>query len=154
MRITFVPADERFWADYYASQAKQSGGGYAAAMPYQRGAGLGSIFKGLFRAILPVAKSVGKSVGRQALQTGTEIASEVLAGKSIKVAAEERGKAGASKLLKQAQGNMNRKNRRKQKGQGLGFRAYDALYTSYPGIQKKKKKPRKLRKDQLGLYYK
>jgi len=70
----------------------QHGSGFVG-LPYQRGAGLGSLFRGLFRAILPVAKSGGKSVGRQALQTGTEIASDVLAGKSLKDAAEERGKA-------------------------------------------------------------
>ncbi len=89
MRVIYVPGNERAWAQYYGSQAMQHGAGFSGAMPYQRGAGLGSLFRGLFRAILPVAKNVGKTVGRQALRTGSEIASDVLAGRSIKEAAEQ-----------------------------------------------------------------
>jgi len=146
MRVIYVPCNERAWAQYYNSQALQHGGGFYAALPYQRGAGLGSLFRGIFRAILPVAKSVGKTVGRQALQTGSEIASDVLSGKSLKDAAEERGKAGASVLLKKAARKLSR-----QKGRGLGIRSTKKQNTrpAPKSIKRNKKKT----KDQLGFYY-
>jgi hypothetical protein len=71
-------------------------------MPYQRGAGLGSVFRGIFRALLPIAKTAGKSIGRQALATGAQIASDVVSGKPIKEAVKRRGKAGATNLLRKA----------------------------------------------------
>ena len=148
MRIVYVPSNEKVWTQYYNSQALQHGSGFVG-QPYQRGAGLGSLFKGLFRAILPVAKSVGKSVGRQALRTGTEIASDVLAGKSLKDAAEERGRVAASKLLKRAGRKIAR-----QKGQGLGIRNTKKQTTKPPTtIKGAAKKGRKRVKDQLGFFY-
>lgn len=165
MRVIYVPGNERQWAHYYHSQALQHGSGFAAALPYQRGSGLGSLFKGIFRAILPVAKSVGKNVGRQALQTGTEIAADVLAGKSIKDAAQERGKIGASKLLNKASKNLQprRKNKKKkqQQGSGLGIRnsSNKKKTTRAPTTIKRgggggKRRRRKRVEDQLGFYFK
>jgi len=150
MRVIYVPGNERLWAQYYNSQALQHGSGFVG-QPYQRGAGLGSLFRGLFRAILPVAKSVGKSVGRQALQTGTEIASDVLAGKSIKDSAELRGRVAASKLLKKAGRNIAGK---RQKGRGLGIRNRRKKTTRSPAtIKGPAKRGRKRAKDQLGFFY-
>ena len=166
MRIIYVPGNERVWAQYYNSQALQHGSGFVGT-PYQRGTGLGSLFKGLFRAILPIAKNVGKSVGRQALRTGTEIAGDVLAGKSIKEAAQRRGKVGASKLLNKASKNISRRpkkkqngrglgvrNRKKQKGRGLGVRNTKKRTTRAPAtIKRVAKRGRKRVKDQLGVFY-
>lgn len=150
MRVIYVPGNEKTWSQYYNSQALQHGSGFVG-LPYQRGAGLGSLFRGLFRAILPVAKSVGKSVGRQALQTGTEIASDVLAGKSLKDAAEERGKVAASKLLKKAGRQIAGK---RQKGSGLGIRNTKTKTTrTAKSIKGTTKKGRKRAKDQLGFFY-
>jgi len=163
MRVIYVPGNEKTWAQYYNAQALQHGAGFVG-QPYQRGSGLGSLFKGLFRAILPVAKSVGKTVGRQALQTGTEIASDVLAGKNLKESAEERGKIAASKLLNKASrkiaGQQQRQQplqkRKRQKGRGLGIRdTRKTATTKTPpkSIKGASKRGRKRAKDQLGFYY-
>ncbi len=158
MRVIYVPGNEKAWAQYYGSQAMQHGAGFSAALPYQRGAGLGSLFRGLFRAILPVAKNVGKSVGRQALRTGSEIASDVLAGKSIQEAVDKRGKIGASKLLKKAGRQIQpqkRKTTKRQKGRGLGIRSNKKKTTAAPKtIKGGAKRGQKRVQDQLGFFFK
>ena len=162
MRIVYSPESERVWANYYTNQALQHGGGFIG-VPYQRGAGLGSLFGSIFRAILPVAKSVGKAVGRQALSTATGIGSDILAGKNFKESAKTRGRAAAANLLNKAAVKIN------QSGRGLGVRrTRKRKATAAPSRQKPKRarKPakktikrsrksqsRKRRgKDQFGFY--
>jgi len=161
MRALYIPSD-KIWLDYYTGQARQYGGGFVGNIPYQRGAGLGSLFKGLFRAILPLAKSVGKTVGRQALSTGAQIASDVVAGKSLGDSAELRGRAAASKLLKKAsRAAKKRQPVKKQRGGGLGVRPAKAkaktksprATTKRKGIKRKKKTTKTRLEDQLGVYY-
>lgn len=69
MREIYKGDSEDFWAEYFMAQAEQTGHGMTAfeGMPYQRGAGLGSLFKGLFRLILPIGKRAFSTVGREAL---------------------------------------------------------------------------------------
>ena len=54
---------------------------------YQRGYGIGSIFRGLFRAALPIikqqGKAIAKSVGRKAMKTGVRLASDALRGRDM-----------------------------------------------------------------------
>ena len=54
---------------------------------YQRGYGIGSIFRGLFRAALPIIKQQGKviakNVGRKAIKTGVRLASDALRGRDM-----------------------------------------------------------------------
>ena len=83
----------------------QAGG---AALPgfrgvnIQRGYGLGSMFRSLFRFDMPLVKSGAKSVGKAALNTGIEVAKDVLAGKSLRNAAVERAKEAGGRLKQQA----------------------------------------------------
>ena len=161
MRVIYVPGSEREWARYYGTQAAQHGAGFVG-IPYQRGTGLGSLFRGLFRTILPVAKSVGKTVGRTALSTGAEIASDVLAGKDLKEAAELRGRAAASNLLDQAVNKLAGKPRRqtrtktkrrpKQKGRGLGIRGKRKTTTGAATIKRAKKPRGQKSNDIFGTY--
>ena len=153
MRVVYVPLSDNAWAQYYASQASQAGAGFQGQQ-YQRGAGLGSIFRGIFRALLPIAKSAGKVVGRQALKTGALIANDVVAGTSIKAAAKRRGRQGAAKVLKRA-------SRKLQTGKGLGRRPRKKRVTRKGPIKRKRKAPARKRtakkrkvSDQLGFYYK
>jgi hypothetical protein len=61
---------------YYVNQ---SGGGsgigpvYRAIFMVQRGKGLGSFFRGLFRFVKPLLYSGAKAVGKEALKTGSNI---------------------------------------------------------------------------------
>ena len=95
MRVLYVPVSEKAWISHFQQ------GGFIGAR-YQRGAGLGSIFRSLFRAILPVAKSAGKSVGRRALKAGAEIASDLVSGRNFKESLQEHGRHAASDLLSKA----------------------------------------------------
>ena len=128
MRIVYVPHSQKAWEDFFHVTAAQSGHGMIGfrGSAYQRGGGFGSLLGGLFRSFLPVAKSIGKTVGKQALRTGAEVAADALSGRNIGEAFEERGKAGAAKLVKKGMKNLNGKKKkprkRPQKGRGLGAR--------------------------------
>jgi len=156
MRVIYIPGNEKDWAKYYTAQAVLQQGSGFVGVPYQRGSGLGSLFRGIFRTILPVAKSVGKTVGKAALTTGAQIASDVVSGKDIKEAAEERGRAAATELLDKAINNLNTTNKRKprknkkQTGQGLGIRSKRKTTT---GGQKTIKRKKTKVQDQFGTYY-
>lgn len=169
MRILYLPASDKFWLDYYSGQARQIGYGFVG-LPYQRGAGLGSLFAGLFRAILPLAKSAAKSVGREALATGADMASDILQGESIKRTVKRRGRKAASQLLKKASkkiaqtGGKRRKRRsvktirrkkpktKRQKGRGLGKRPIGRNATSGKRVVKRRKIASK-KVDTFGTYY-
>ena len=70
MRTYYQPESSEFWIHFLADQ--QYGAGYPLFIgsQYQRGAGIGSFFRGIFRAVAPVLKSVGKTVGKEALRAG------------------------------------------------------------------------------------
>ena len=133
----------------YKNQAFQTGYGLPGfqGIPYQRGYGLGSFFRGLFRMAMPVLKTVGKTVGKQALATGSNFLGDVVQGRNWKESLEEHGRAGASNLLKQAGEALQ------QKGGRLGKRKASGKTPSIPkkrqklikGKRKPKKKPVKRR---------
>jgi len=65
---------------YYVTQ---SGGGeigpvYRASFRVQRGNGIGSFFRGLFRFVKPLLYSGAKAVGKEALKTGSNIMTDIL----------------------------------------------------------------------------
>jgi len=66
---------------YYVNQ---SGGGgeigpvYRASFRVQRGNGIGSFFRGLFRFVKPLLYSGAKAVGKEALKTGSNIITDML----------------------------------------------------------------------------
>ena len=70
---------DRYTLDY----VNQSGGGgevgpvYRASFRVQRGNGLGSFFRGLFRFVKPLY-SGAKAVGKEALKTGSNIITDML----------------------------------------------------------------------------
>lgn len=123
MRVIYVPSGDQFWQSYYTAQARQTGHGLSGfeGIPYQRGYGLGSFFRGLLRMIIPVAKSAGKSaikaIGKEALATGASIAGDLVQGRDLKSAVEEHGRNAAGNLLTKAGNKV-----RKQTGGKLGKR--------------------------------
>ena len=70
--------------------------------PFQRGYGIGSFFKSLTRRALPFLKQGVKNLGRAALQTGVNIAGDVLTGNSLKDSARSRARQTAQTLKEQA----------------------------------------------------
>jgi len=71
---------DRYTLDY----VNQSGGGgevgpvYRASFRVQRGNGIGSFFRGLFRFVKPLLYSGAKAVGKEALKTGSNIITDML----------------------------------------------------------------------------
>ncbi|CAH3126509.1 unnamed protein product [Porites lobata] len=86
--------NHKLYEQYYVDQAKQKGGNLPAfhGARFQRGYGLGSIFKGLFRWAMPHLQQGAKVIGRKALQTGFNVAQDVLDGDNIKTAVHKRTK--------------------------------------------------------------
>ena len=128
--IPYTPDETEDFKRYFEAQATQTGFGFVG-QPYQRGAGLGSIFSGLFRAVAPLAKSALKTVGDTAAKTGLEIASDALQGHDLSEAVQHRTKEAAGHLLEAGKRKLNatgppakrrRQRRRRQRGDGLGFR--------------------------------
>ena len=88
--------NQKLYEQYYLNQAKQMGGNLPAfhGARSQRGYGLGSIFKGLFRFAIPHLKQGAKALGKKkkALQTGVNVAQDMLAGENLKTATSKRVK--------------------------------------------------------------
>ena len=76
------------YEQYYLDQAKQKGGNLPAfhGARFQREYGLGSIFKGLFRWAVPHLQQGAKMLDKKALQTGVQVAQDVLAEENVKTA--------------------------------------------------------------------
>ena len=93
MKKLYTP-NHKLYEEYYLNQAKQKGGNLPAfhGSRFQRGYGLGSIFKGLFRWALPHLQQGAKVLGKKALQTGVQVAQDVLAGENVKTATKKRAK--------------------------------------------------------------
>ncbi|KAL9973271.1 hypothetical protein ACROYT_G019701 [Oculina patagonica] len=74
--------------------AKQKGGSLPAfhGARFQRGYGLGSIFKGLFRWAVPHLQQGAKMLGKKALQTGLNVAQDVLAVDNLNKAVAKQAK--------------------------------------------------------------
>uniref|UniRef100_A0A914I6D7 Chromo domain-containing protein n=1 Tax=Globodera rostochiensis TaxID=31243 RepID=A0A914I6D7_GLORO len=74
-------------------------GGYNVfrGIPYQRGGGVGSVFRSLMRYLLPIGKQIGAAIGRQGLESGNRVLTNVLEGKDIKEALVTESKSGGKK---------------------------------------------------------
>jgi hypothetical protein len=142
------------WDIYFLEQAQQNGHGLDgfAGVPYQRGYGIGNIFRGLFRMLLPLVKTAGKTIGKEALFTGTNIASDMLAGQDIETSAKNRGREAATRLVNKAQSRLE------QTGEGTRKRKWaskksDKVKELKKSVSHKKsgKKSRLLKQDIFGL---
>lgn len=101
--------------------------------PYQYGQGLGNIFGGLIKTIIPAARSffkssAGKTIKDVALQTASNLASDIIQGKNVKSSAVE-----------------NLKSAKKQVGDFLNKRlnASDNTTTKQPPKKKRRKNIKK-----------
>ena len=120
--VRYVPSakEEKLFEQLIEQQMRgQVGFGYGfTGTPYQRGAGLGSIFVSLFRAIAPMAKSAAKAVGKKALNAGLEVAADTLSGQNFKESLKTHAKALGQDMVQGAQATL----KRHMTGHGLGSR--------------------------------
>ena len=92
------------YEEYYLNQAKPKGGNLPAfhGSRFQQGYGLGSIFKGLFRWAIPRLQQGAKLLGKKALQTGVQVAQDVLEGDDVDTALAKRSGEVIGELVPQA----------------------------------------------------
>ena len=148
MKKLYSP-NHKLYEEYYINQAKQKGGNLPAfhGSRFQQGYGLGSIFKGLFRWAMPHLQQGAKMLGKKALQTGVQVAQDVLNGDHVKTA--------VSKRAKQALGDMTSQNS-SQSGRGRKATKRKAPRTkisSPPGKRAKTSPQQKKKKGDLGGFF-
>ena len=103
MKKLYTP-NHKLYEQYYVDQAKQKGGNLPAfrGSRFQQGYGLGSIFKGLFRWAMPHLQQGAKVLGKKALQTGVQVAQDVLEGNNVNTALAKRSREAIGGLVPQA----------------------------------------------------
>lgn len=140
MRKEYIPDDLQLWLDYYQNQANQVGYGGFRGTPYQRGAGLGSFFRSLFRMAIPVIKGAAKHIGKQALTSGSHVVADLVEGRPVLESLKQHGRAGTAALIRKADQAMNQ-----QTGSGLGHRlnSQKPIKATREDVFEKKKRGRK-----------
>ena len=131
----FLPMNHQFYP--YQQQvipAFQRGKGdisvFGGRHPYgQGGNGLGGMFRSLFRTATPFLKTAAKKVGKRLLNTGVDtgmqIAKDVIKGQSLKKAVKSRAKAAGSGFLTGAFQDLTQ--------QGRGGRLIKSMSMRGPG---------------------
>ena len=142
--------NHKLYEQYYVDQAKQKGGNLPAfhGARFQRGYGLGSIFKGLFRWAMPHLPQGAKVIGRKALQMGVNVAQDVLDGDNIKTAVHKR--------TKQALGLPSQNSLQEQSGAGkksIKRKAQGTKISSPPG-KKAKTSPQQKKPEEKYSFWK
>ena len=121
---------------YYLNQAG-NGLPYFVGSPYQKGYGLGGIFRNIFKWIMPIVREhalpVAKSVGKELLRTATNVAQDTLNG-------EEFGQS-TKKRLKESFKNISSK---MHQGEGLKLKPGLSIKRVKSVSKNKKIKKRKL----------
>ena len=112
--------------DYRTYYQNQAGSGYPVfqGAKYQRGYGLGYIFKGLVRWIMPLMKThalplltaSSKELGKEALKTVTNVATDAIEVKNFENSIKERGYEAINSLKNKIETHI-------QKGSGKRKRA-------------------------------
>ena len=111
-------------------------GGAAAfsGLPFQRGAGIGSVFRSLWRFLIPLGREAGIEIGRQGLVSGVRALSSALDGdKNLSTALADEGRAGLKTLLDKASNNLDKRKHAAatdQQGSGFDFKRYKKSVSS------------------------
>lgn len=155
-RVDFDP-DSLDWKQFFEQQASQSGGGhYFQGDEYQRGGfGLGNVFKGLLRYLIPI----GRSIGREGIAAAGRIAQDVSSGEDLKSSLKRQAGLSAKNLLntagekiaKQTGSGKRRRRRTVKKGRRIGYRHNLAAIRNLRGGGKKRKRRTRKRRDALGI---
>ncbi|KAL3078630.1 hypothetical protein niasHT_035113 [Heterodera trifolii] len=109
---------------FEGSPTFQRGYGYFLGVPRQKGAGVGSVLRNLWRylrpmvsAARPYAANIAAEIGKEGLETGARFLNEVSKGGNIKDALLSEGKEGAKKLLDKASSSLQKgRGRKKRRG--------------------------------------
>ena len=139
----------------------QQGGEVYVGKLFQRGrglqgAGLGDVFRNIWRYLKPLATSAAKAVGQEGAETGARILSNLAQGANLKETLETQGKEGVAKILEKASKKIQRGTGLKRKKRAIHFKTpkvflqpEDLIGKSVPRNKAIKKRPRH---DTLGFY--
>ncbi|KAL3086345.1 hypothetical protein niasHS_008444 [Heterodera schachtii] len=72
------------WSAFSTECVQFGGYNIYKGLPYQRGAGVGAVFRSLMRYLLPIGKQIGSAIGRQGMESGNRVLTNVLEGKDLK----------------------------------------------------------------------
>lgn len=100
MRVPYVCCTKRF-EDHYSAQSG-NGMSHYQGVSFQKGYGLGSWFRRIFRTALPFLVKGTKTISKEALRTGSRVASDVLSGQNLKEAVKTRTKESGRNLAQKA----------------------------------------------------
>uniref|UniRef100_A0A1I8BTK0 UBIQUITIN_CONJUGAT_2 domain-containing protein n=1 Tax=Meloidogyne hapla TaxID=6305 RepID=A0A1I8BTK0_MELHA len=130
MHIEFDPSHIDWSTLTESGNSYSQWGGYNVfrGIPYQRGGGLGSVFRSFLRYLIPYGKQIGSAIGKQGLESGSRVLTNVLEGKDLKETLIDEGKTGIKSLLQKAADNVD-----KQKGKGFDFKRYKNI-EKHPAI--------------------
>ena len=133
-------SDPGYFKRYYLHQAEQKRGRLDAfhGARVQRGFGLGSFLKGLYRWAVPHLSTGIKTVGQHALREGVGVASDVVNGESLRDSLVKRGKKAIGSLASQ-----NAPKAQKGGGKKTTKRKAQAKSTTRPVAKKQKTSPPK-----------
>jgi len=144
----------------------QTGGGdrneynyFRGSSPYQRGygiiqggAGVGDVFRGIWRFVLPILRHAGTMLGSEALSTGQRILGKVNEGETLKSAAINESRRGLDNILERGglpkQFGTGRKRKIKSLQPPLSYQTIIGRTITKPLAYSKKR----LRSDVFGLY--
>lgn len=115
--------------DYYTQQ-RGNGLNYYQGSPYQRGYGLGGLFRSFFRTAAPLLRSGVKAIGKQLFHTGVNLVNDISQGHDLKGAAKRRFKEAGKELTDKAAvkvknmiGNGRRNKKRKRGKKTISIRS-------------------------------
>ncbi|KAL3093266.1 hypothetical protein niasHS_005161 [Heterodera schachtii] len=77
-------ANSMDWSSFSSECVQFGGYNIYRGLPYQRGAGVGAVFRSLMRYLLPIGKQIGSAIGRQGIESGNRVLTNVLEGKDLK----------------------------------------------------------------------
>lgn len=103
--LTPYAVNSKIYEDYYCNQAGHGLSVFVGGRN-QRGRGLGSLFGGVTRSLMPLLKSGGKALLQEGLRMGSRVAKDVLSGQSVKSAFQQRAKQSGKQLFNQAVGRV------------------------------------------------
>lgn len=94
---------QKSFEDYYTHQSGAGGGlSYYSGSPYQKGYGIGAIFRSLFRTAVPLLKSGAKAIGKQLMSSGLHTLNDISRGDDVKTAVKRRMKEAGKQLTDKA----------------------------------------------------
>ncbi len=137
----------------------QKGSGFVG-IPYQRGAGFGSWFRGFFRTAVPMFKKAAVVVGKEAMAAGASAVRDIARGEPVKDSVTKYGKEAIANLADKAVQKLREDNRpeigtstTEDAQTGGSISIIPAAKTTVPVVRKRKissnhkKNSRKLKKD-------